>query len=272
MNLDTGTKLRSLYEPQGGVGEIFSSKVADYIKSRPDYPAPLFEMLRVASNLLPGSRVADIGAGTGLLTQGLLLCGYNVTAVEPNAEMRAAADHLLKQFPGYQSVDGAAESIPLSASSVDLITVAQAFHWFEIDSARAECLRVLRPHGQVALIWNDRVLTDPLHIALDEVFAKHGGAKRDALVAHEKRGDVPKFFGTTVPSEFSWPHVHLIDEIGLLSLVFSRSYMPDRDSSPGRDASHQVRQIFHRFATEDQLTVRYTTHVIVGRPQWGRGL
>ena len=98
--------------------------------------------------------IADIGAGTGLLTQGLLARGYNVTAIEPNAGMRAAADQLLAGLHGYRSADGAAESIPVSSSSVDLITAAQAFHWFEIERARVEFFRVLRTHGKVALIYS----------------------------------------------------------------------------------------------------------------------
>jgi ubiquinone/menaquinone biosynthesis C-methylase UbiE len=267
IKIDTGTQLRTLYETQGGVGEIFSDKVADYQASRPDYPAQLFKMLGIHAKLDPGALVADIGAGTGLLTRGLLLQGHNVVAVEPNTSMRIAADLSLLQFPGYRSVDGTAESIPLEDSSVDLITAAQAFHWFEIDSAKVECLRVLRPNGQVALIWNDRVKSEPLHIALDEIFSKYGAAKREALVAHEKRDDVPKFFGVTVPVEFSFPHEHQLEETGLLSLAFSRSYMPDRDSPSGRDASHHIRQIVHRLATEGILSVRYTTVVMIGRPQ-----
>ena len=70
---DTGAQLRALYQPEGGVGAIFSPKVADYVASRPDYPAALFDALREACSLHPGAVVADIGAGTGLLTQGLRL-------------------------------------------------------------------------------------------------------------------------------------------------------------------------------------------------------
>ncbi len=60
---------------------------------------------------------------------------------------------------------------------------------------------MLTAQGQVALIWNDRVLADPLHVALEEVFAVCGGARRGALVAHEDRADVPRFFGPARPRE-----------------------------------------------------------------------
>lgn len=264
---DTGVQLRSLYEPQGGVGQVFSTKVADYVASRPDYPTALFDALRVACNLQPGDAVADIGAGTGLLTHGLLSQGYAVIAIEPSTNMRAAADSALVSFPAYNSASGSAERIPLPAACVALITAAQAFHWFDIAAARAEFLRVLKPQGKVALIWNDRVLSDPLHTALDGIFAQHGGAKRGAMLAHDERSEVPAFFGTNTPLELTWPHEHLLSEAALLSLVFSRSYMPARDSAAGQEAYEQVHRLFEQLATGGRIAVRYNTIAIIGRPQ-----
>ena len=267
MSDDTGRALRALYTPDGGVGTIFTGKVADYVASRPGYPAPLFELLRAACPPAAGADVADIGAGTGLLTQGLLAAGYRVVAVEPNADMRRAADSRLGALPGYRSVDGSAEALPFDDNTLDLITAAQAFHWFDVERARDECLRVLRPHGQVALSWNDRVLTDPLHMALDDVFAAFGGERRGALVAHEERRDVPRFFGAGRSAGHAWPNEHLLDEAGLLALVFSRSYMPARESAAGREAAQRVGSIFRQLAVVGALAVRYVTVAIVGRPQ-----
>lgn len=264
---NTGSQLRSLYEQEGGVRAIFSKKAADYSASRPDYPAQLFEALSSTCALSANSVIADLGAGTGLLTQGLLQKGYHVIAVEPNAAMRKACDRFLAKFPRYRSVEGSAESIPLEASSVDLITAAQAFHWFVIEKARTECLRVLKPQGNVALIWNDRIHDDPLHVELDAIFAEFGGAKRAALAVHEDRTDVPKFFGSAIPLEFSWPHEHRLSENGFASLIFSRSYMPGRSSSAGKEVKSRVRLLFHQFATAGVLTVRYRTIAIVGRPE-----
>jgi SAM-dependent methyltransferase len=267
MTINTGAQLRALYEKEGGVATIFSAKVADYLSSRPDYPDALFQQLKETCNLDRDTVVvADVGAGTGLLTHGLLVRGHTVVAVEPNGSMREAADQLLASFKGYSSVDGSAERIPLDTSSVDLITAAHAFHWFEVEAARRECLRVLRPNGQVALVWNDRVKSDPLHKALDAVLAHCGGAKRNALVAHDERGDIPAFFGKTQPKEFAWPHQHVVDEAGLMSLIFSRSYMPDRDSAQGSEAVSQLREIYRRFSFGNGLTVAYTTVAYLGRP------
>lgn len=264
--VDTGAQLRSLYEPQGGTGQIFSSKVSDYVASRPDYPAALFAALRAECHLQGGAVVADIGAGTGLLTRDLLAQGYAVTAVEPSDSMRASADQAMAHFPAYSSASGTAEHIPLPDACADLITAAQAFHWFDIEAARAEFLRVLKPTGQVALIWNDRVPNDPLHTALNSIFAQHGGAKRDAMLAHDERSQVPAFFSGGTPLELTWPHEHSLSEAALLSLVFSRSYMPARDSELGQQACQQVSALFQSLATGGRIAVRYNTVAIIGRP------
>jgi len=149
---------------------------------------------------------------------------------------------------------------------VDLITAAQAFHWFDVEKARAEFLRVLKPGGCVALVWNDRVLADPLHQALDEILAEFGGEKRKAVVSHEAQRDVPRFFGNCTPAELRWPHEHRLPEAGLLGLVFSRSYMPGRDSKRGMEAATAAIEVFRRFARDGMVPVRYMALAFVGRP------
>jgi len=270
-NIDTGAHLRSLYADAGGVRAAFSSKVADYVAARPDYPAALFDRLAEIGALPPAATVADLGAGTGLLAHGLLLRGHAVHAVEPNAAMRAAADSMLQHHIGYRSVEGTAEATTLREQSIDLVTAAQAFHWFEVDAARRECLRILKPHGQVALIWNDRVLSDPLHAALDEVFAEFGGARRGALLAHEDRSQVPVFFGGEPAHKFDLPHEHRLSRIALQSLAFSRSYMPERDSAAGALAAQRVNDVFDAFADNDAVVVRYRTVAMVARPGQASG-
>jgi SAM-dependent methyltransferase len=156
--------------------------------------------------------------------------------------------------------------MPLADGSVDLVTAATAFHWFEIEASRRECLRVLRTNAQVALIWNDRVLTDPLHVAMNEVFAEFGGAKRDALIAHEDRRSVPEFFGGDHAHVFSCPYMHSLDAKAFVSLAFSRSYMPARESDAGRRAIELLSHVFERFAHDDRVAVKYTTVAYIGRP------
>lgn len=237
--------------------ELFSAKVADYIASRPDYPAALFDWL--AARLPAAPAVLDLGAGTGLLTQDLLARGWTVLAVEPDAAMRAACDARLGGRTNYRSAAGQAESLPCADASQDLITAAQCFHWFDIPRARAECRRVLRPGGQVALIWNERMLEDPLQRDLDAVFAGFGGERREAMLKHEDRVHVPEFFAGLTFDTWEGPHEHRLDAAGLDALAFSRSYMPQRDSAAGREASLGLRQVFERHAQAGQVVVRYRT-------------
>src|SRR5690606_3925933 len=102
------------------------------------------------------SVVADIGAGTGKLTAELLRRDWDVVAVEPNDDMRASLVETIGEADRLTVVGAPAERTTLAESSVALVTVAQAFHWFDIDAFRAECLRILVPGGQAALIWNVR--------------------------------------------------------------------------------------------------------------------
>ena len=247
------------------VRQFFSSKVSDYTASRPSYPAALFEDL-AALGLAHDMSVADIGAGTGLFTKSLLDRGWNVIAVEPNNAMRAAADTALSQYPRYRSVAGAAEATALEDRSIDLITAAQAFHWFDIEPARRECLRILRPHGQVALIWNDRDLTDLIQRELDDLFTEFGGAKRKAVLAREDRSSVATFFGAGSIRKQIYPHEQQLDCGGLVSLALSRSYMPGRDTPEGQRVIELVSQLHQRQAEDGLVTVRYQTVMSVGRP------
>ena len=264
---DPAGRLRSVYESEGGSGSVFSTKVADYLRSRPDYPQALFDVLAVSCRLAEGSVVADVGAGTGLLTKGLLQQGYRVIVVEPSSEMRQAADRLLSGNKSYSSVAGSAEAMPLEPASADLITAAQAFHWFDVPRARTEFLRVLTPQGQVALIWNDRVPDDPLNLALDEISNEFGGAKRAAQIAHEKeRSDVPRFFGTAQPVQFVWPNSQFLDEEGLMALVFSRSYIPGRTSTDAPKVANRISDLFRRFMTNGTVEITYRTVAFIGRP------
>ncbi|MEJ2665284.1 MAG: class I SAM-dependent methyltransferase, partial [Spirochaetia bacterium] len=105
------------------------------------------------------SVIADIGSGTGKLSELFLKYGFTVRAVEPNGEMRLAAEKMFKGNKRFISLDGAAEEIPLADHSVDLIVVGQAFHWFEVDKAAVEFNRIKKDGGAIILIWNNRDLS-----------------------------------------------------------------------------------------------------------------
>src|SRR5438270_4900638 len=134
----------------------FSNRVEDYAKYRPGYPRQMFELLKDECALFRHTYIADVGCGTGILARYFLEEGNIVLGIEPNAEMRAYADLDLAQFKKFTSVDATAEATTLPDTSVDMVTAAQAAHWFDFAKARAEFVRILKPGGWVVLVWNER--------------------------------------------------------------------------------------------------------------------
>ena len=135
----------------------FDGKGEIYAKARPKYAPGLFDYLKSTLKIPAGSVFADIGSGTGIFTGQLLDCGYRVYAVEPSEDMRKKAEEKLSHNKDFISVDGNDADMKLPRGSVDHITAAQAFHWFDAEAFRAECRRVLKPGGKVIIIYNSRV-------------------------------------------------------------------------------------------------------------------
>ena len=130
----------------------FGREAASYASVRPSYPPRAVDVL-ADEGLAPGSRVGDLAAGTGIFTRLLAAADYDVVAVEPIPAMR---EQLSAASPSLEVLDGTAESIPLPDGSLDAVTVAQAFHWFDAPLALTEIARVLRPGGVLLMTWNVR--------------------------------------------------------------------------------------------------------------------
>ncbi len=263
-NIGAQANLHAQYSNTGGVTNVFANKAANYALARPGYAPALFAKLMATVNPVASPAVADIGAGTGLLTRGLLACSYVVEAVEPNEAMRAVADATLGADQFYRSVNGTAEATGLNPHSKNLLCAAQAFHWFDIEKARAEFIRVLKPHGHVALIWNDRLLGDALNTALNGLFSEFGGVRRREMVNQDERLGVPDFFGQKVPEQ-RFAHTHFLPAEALRALVFSRSYMPAAESAEGTAAIAAIDAVFNQYAVDNRVAMRYETVLCLGR-------
>jgi ubiquinone/menaquinone biosynthesis C-methylase UbiE len=148
----------------------FEAGAASYELARPGYPVEAVKVLVDQLGLGPGSRVCDLAAGTGKLTRRLVALGADVVAVEPVPAMRR---ELEAAVAGAEVVDGTAEHIPLPDGSVDVVTVAQAFHWFDAPVALAEVARVLRPDGGLAILWNERDETTPWVAEMSRIIRWH---------------------------------------------------------------------------------------------------
>lgn len=247
----------------------FANRVENYLKYRPDYPAALVALLRDEIGLAPGSEAADIGSGTGKLTELLLGAGYRVLAVEPNAEMRSAAEALLGERPGFVSVDGRAEATSLPDASVDFVVAAQAYHWFERKTTAAEFRRILRPGGVVALVWNDRQLdTTSFLRGYEDLLKRHSPDYVQVSQRYVREADSDQFvelFGTNSPTARVFPHRQVFDWDGLLGRMLSSSYVPA--DGPVHDAMvRELRELFDAEATAGSVAFLYDTRVFYGRP------
>ncbi|MBO6299227.1 MAG: class I SAM-dependent methyltransferase [Lachnospiraceae bacterium] len=153
------------------VKENFSGRAADYTTGRPGYAKELIDCFYNEYGITDTSVIADIGSGTGKFAKHLLQRGSVVYCVEPNDDMRQTAEKELNICNGFRSVQGDAENTTLSDHSVDFITTAQAFHWFDAEKFRWECMRILRDNGKVFLIWNVRDIEDLINRELFSTFA-----------------------------------------------------------------------------------------------------
>jgi SAM-dependent methyltransferase len=229
----------------------FGRAAAEYERGRPGYPPEALAPL----GLSPALVVLDLAAGTGKLTRLLEAAGATVIAVEPVAEMRAALP------ASVQALDATAESIPLGDDSVDLVTVAQAFHWFDGDAALAEIHRVLRPAGRLALLWNRRIEDDPVNVAIDKLVAPY----RSNTPTHTGDAWRAAFERTTLftpLAEHVFPNEQVLDGAGMADRVGSISFisaLPDGERA-------RVLAAARALAAEGPVTVPYRTELM----HWAR--
>ncbi|HEX5514448.1 MAG TPA: class I SAM-dependent methyltransferase [Gammaproteobacteria bacterium] len=246
--------------------ERFSDRVADYVRYRPSYPEAVFDLLARRCGLAPGTVVADIGAGTGIFSQLLLQRGARVFAVEPNAGMRAAAERLLAHQPNLTSVAGTAEDSGLPDAAVDLITAAQAFHWFDRSKARAEFMRILKPGGHLALIWNEReVQTTPFLQAYERLLQNYAPEYGVVDHRHISVTDVAAFFQPGRVEFAAFPYSQQFDYPGLKGRLLSSSYAPAAGHPNHEPMLAELRAIFDRYQASGRVVWHYRTRVFYGR-------
>jgi len=244
--------------------ERFSSRVDNYIKYRPGYPTEIVTILKNECGLTPQSIIADIGSGTGKLSELFLKNGNAVIGVEPNAGMRVAAEKILESYSSFKSINGTAERTTLDPTSVHFITAGQAFHWFNPADSKTEFLRILKPHGWVALIWNDRKLQSTPFLQDYEAFLLKYGTDYQA-VRHDKAEErIADFFGPATVTLKVFPNDQVFDFDGLRGRVLSSSYTPDPEHPNFPPMVHELEQIFDKHQRNGRVVFDYDTKVYYG--------
>ena len=233
----------------------FTHNADEYAAVRPGYPEEAVDLL-----LPDGARdVLDLAAGTGKLTEPLVARGVRVVAVEPADGMR---EQLVARLPQVEVHAGTAEAIPLPDASLDAVTVAQAWHWFDEPAAAAEVARVLRPGGTLGVVWNDRDDDVPWVGAYGALLHEAAGPQL-ARGTHPTLGDA---FTDVLRTDVRWEHVLTPEE--LVRLAGTRSYalvLPPDERAALLERVRALVTTHPDIAGLDRVPVPYVTRVYTAR-------
>jgi len=241
----------------------FSDRVENYVRYRPGYPAEVRETLKLECSLAPHHVIADIASGTGIWTRMLLENGNPVFGVEPNKEMREAGERWLGKFPRFTSVAGTAEATTLGDAGVDLVTAAQAAHWFDRERSRREFVRILKPGGWLVLVWNERLTNSTTFLRdYEQLLLTYGTDYED--VRHERTTDaVNEFFDPAPYQERTFAMTQEFDYAGIEGRLLSSSYAPGPEHPNYAPMLRELRRIFD--ASNGTAAFEYKTRVYFGR-------
>lgn len=244
----------------------FADRVEYYIKYRPKYPKEILRFLKTELNLSIRHTIADIGSGTGFLSKLFLENGNEVYGVEPNKEMRQAAEKLLSHYPNFKSIDGSAEFTDLDSGIIDFITAAQAFHWFDIDVSHSEFKRILKPNGWIILIWNERLTeTSPFLKAYENLLLTFSVDYQK--VDHRNVDDkaLTQFFGSKNYKFKQFGNEQQFNFEGLKGRLLSSSYAPMEGHLNYEPMMNELKKIFWDYQQGGKVIFEYDTKLYYGK-------
>jgi SAM-dependent methyltransferase len=244
--------------------ERFSDRVDNYVKHRPGYPEPLVRLLQ--DNIPSPAVVSDIGSGTGIFSRQLLAAGYEVFGIEPNDPMRSAAEESIGENSLFHSVSGTAEATTLDDHSVDLITAAQAFHWFKPLPTKVEFRRVLKPGGILAIIWNERLDdVSELNRRYEDILQNLAPEYPKVVHRNISPDAIREFFAPALVTLTKFDNSQQLDQVGLIGRFESSSYVPNRGEPGHAEIISAVKSLFGDCQVDGLVTITYETQVFWGR-------
>jgi ubiquinone/menaquinone biosynthesis C-methylase UbiE len=239
--------------------EGFGAVAGEYERARPDYPRAAVERLAAELRIETGSRLLDLGAGTGKLTRMLAPLGARVVAAEPLSSMR---ERFVRVLPAVPLVAAVAEALPFRAAAFDAVVCAQAFHWFDGERALAQIHRVLEPGGRLALLWNVKDESVGWVRELGDILRPH-----QAKVPQETTGEWREAFSASrfgALQEDRFPHAQRLDAEGLVERYASASYVATLPDAQRRDVLERIRDLAGThpdLAGKAQLDLPYVTEL-----------
>jgi ubiquinone/menaquinone biosynthesis C-methylase UbiE len=244
----------------------FSNRVADYIRYRPGYPSALLDLLAQECGLRPDHLIADIGSGTGLLSKLFLEHGNRVYGVEPNTEMRAGGEEFLREYSNFTSLEGSAEATTLSDSSIDFVTVGQAFHWFDVIAAGREFRRILKPSGWVVVVWQDRRMEEtPFAREYEQLLERFGIDYKSVKDSYPETEKIRSFFDASTFQTRDLPNCQEFDWEGLQGRLRSSSYAPRENHANYVPMMAELQRIFDGYQENGAVRMEYFARVYFGK-------
>jgi ubiquinone/menaquinone biosynthesis C-methylase UbiE len=242
----------------------FSNRAELYEKFRPGYPDALYHFLQ--QSILPHDRsvIADLAAGTGIFTRPMLVWPNPLYLIEPNPDMLQIARDKFVEFPSLRFQQGRAEHLDLPDHSIDLFTIAQAFHWLDPLDTKRELLRVGKEGAQVAIIWNYRQLDQPFAQAYESFIEKYA---TDYEFSSQKKMNVDlldDFFFPAQAQIKEWDQTDLLDWETIWGRTLSYSYFPEPVGAKGVEMEEAFKRIFDQFQVDEKVCLHYTTKLYVG--------
>ena len=241
----------------------FSSRVDNYVRFRPGYPAEVVELLKNECGLTPDSAIADIASGTGIFTRMLVEHGNRVFGVEPNPDMRRAGEEFLGSDSRFTSIAGTAEATTLPDHGVDLITAAQAAHWFDCEKARREFIRILKSGGWLVLLWNDRRMDSTEFQRQYEQLLRTYGTDYEEVRQRGMNLAIEGFFAQSFQTK-EFEYKQTFDYAGIEGRLLSSSYVPQKDHPKYALMMRELRRIFDDHQVKSRVSFDYDTRVYYG--------
>ena len=244
----------------------FSSRVENYVKYRPHYPAQIIDVLTGEIGLLETWLVADVGSGTGISSEIFLRNGNRVYGIEPNKEMREAGEEYLREYPGFISIAGSAEDTTLPDRSIDLIVAGQAFHWFDRNASKAEFKRILKPGGCIVLFWNTRIAKGTPFLEGYEKLLNDFCP--DYQFVDHRRIDyavLTDYFAPLLYREIKLTNEQRFDYESLQGRLLSSSYAPLAPHPNYEPMIAELKRIFSNCENDGKVTFAYITNIFMSR-------
>jgi ubiquinone/menaquinone biosynthesis C-methylase UbiE len=243
----------------------FSNRVENYVKYRPHYPQEIITLLKEKIKLSNHWEIADIGSGTGISSELFIKNGNRVYGVEPNNEMRLAAEKYFSLDNNFISIKGSAGDTTLKSNSIDLLISGQAFHWFDRKKARLEFMRILKKDRYVVIFWNQRKTDDTEFQCAYEAFLRkyceeYGKVTQKNITAEE----FTQFYGTTHYGFESVNNSQKFNFEGLKGRLQSSSYSPHYDNKIYPEMIDSLYALFRKYSVNNQVVFEYNTEIYCG--------